>query len=266
MPLLSFDDYCAEISTQTEQLGAALTGHDMRTAVPSCPGWNVGQLVRHLGHAHRWTAEIIAAGPAGDPPPEDGVRILDRFDREVSAELAGWLVQSAEVLVERLRAAGPHATVWTPIPGVTPTASFYARRMTHETVIHRADGVLALEGRYLLDPYVAVDAIDEWMELGSLPHMITIKPELGELLAPGRTLHLHATDAPADADAEWVVDLSGHNLSWRKGHEKCSAAIRASLVDLLLVLYRRRSPAVETVDIVGDRGLVEYWLARVPFG
>jgi hypothetical protein len=49
--VLSFDRYCDEIVTQTSLLTSAITGADLTVQVPSCPDWNVGQLLRHLGDA-----------------------------------------------------------------------------------------------------------------------------------------------------------------------------------------------------------------------
>ena len=46
---LGFDRYCSEIVVQAELLGAAIDGADMTVRVPSCPDWNIGQLIRHLG-------------------------------------------------------------------------------------------------------------------------------------------------------------------------------------------------------------------------
>ena len=53
--------------------------------------------------------------------------------------------------------------MWCPVDG--GGSAFYARLFTHETAIHRADAAIALGVEYLLDADVAVDALDEWMEL-----------------------------------------------------------------------------------------------------
>src|ERR1700691_3662464 len=59
MSLLSYDRYCAEILAQAELLTSVVQGADMTSPVPSCPDWNVGQLLRHLGGVHRWAATIV---------------------------------------------------------------------------------------------------------------------------------------------------------------------------------------------------------------
>jgi hypothetical protein len=42
-----------------------------------------------------------------------------------------------------------------------------------------------------------------------------VHPRMRELLGPGRTIHLHATDTPPQAAAEWLVDLTGDAIVWR---------------------------------------------------
>lgn len=264
MPGLDFERYCAEIVAQTELLSAAIDGADMTVRVPSCPDWNVGQLIRHLGGAQRWAADMVRTG-ATAPLPDDHFRDLSAYPHEDPAVLVPWLADSATDLAHALRAAGPDAPVTTgPIPdGV---AGFYARRFTHETAIHRADATLALGEAYTLKPSVAIDGLDEWMELGSLPMHFELHPWTRELLSPGRTLHFHATDTAPDDGAEWVVDLTGDVLAWRRAHEKSAVAVRGPVVELLLVVYRRRSPRDGTVEVLGDSDLLDYWLDRVSFG
>jgi uncharacterized protein (TIGR03083 family) len=258
-PGLGFDRHCAEIVTQTRLLRGLLAGGaDPATPVPSCPGWTIGALVRHLGGGQRW-AETVVSTRATEPPPDgffrDVVRAAEPAPAELAAELAG-----AEPLADALRAAGPDAAVWTPMgPG---TMRFWARRFAFETVVHRADATLAAGAPFTLDPDVAVDVLDEWMELGSLPQMVEFHPERRALLGPGRTVHLHATDARG---AEWVVDLTGEQPAWRRAHEKAAVAVRGPVTDLLLLVYGRRRVDDGGFEVLGDGALLDEWLAGVPF-
>ncbi|RLV09081.1 hypothetical protein CTZ27_07860 [Streptomyces griseocarneus] len=263
MALLSFDRYCTEITAQTGLMADHLKGADMTADVPTCPGWNVGQLARHLGGAQRWCEEIVRTR-AREAAPDAHFRDLSAYRAEDAGVVAPWLAEGAARLAETLRAAGPAAPVWTPVPG--GTAAFFARRVAHEAAMHRADADLALGVEYALDEAVALDALDEWMELGSLPMHFEIHPWMRELLGPGRTLHLHATDTAPEAHAEWVVDLTGDAITWRRAHEKAAVALRGPLTELLLVVYRRRSPRSGRIEIVGDEGLLDFWLERVAFG
>ena len=250
---LSFDRYRTEIVTQTEQLVSQVDGADLATPVPTCPGWDLGRLLHHVGAGHRWVEEVVRSG-AVEPLPDDALRVEPD---EHPADHGTWLVEGARQLSDALGEAGPDAEVWTAAPGGKPV--FWARRFTHETLVHRVDAALALGEPVEVAPEVAVDALDEWMELGALPEAVEFHPERRELLGPGRTLHLHATDTD---DAEWVVDLTGDRVAWRRAHEKSAVAVRGPVVDLLLTVYGRQAPP----DVVGDRALLDFWLGRVSFG
>lgn len=213
--------------------------------MPSCPGWNLGQLLRHLGGGHRWV-ETIVRTRATQPPSDEQVRDLSGYTDEDPAILDAWLADGAAQLADALRAAGPEAQMWTAVPGESPV--FWARRMAHETVIHRADATLAVGDQFAVDEEVALDALDEWMELG-----------------PGRTLHLHATDTAPQAAAEWLIDLTGDAIVWRRAHEKAAVAVRGPLTGLLLVVYRRQPARSEGIEVLGDVQLLDFWLERVSF-
>jgi uncharacterized protein (TIGR03083 family) len=162
MTVLSYDRYCSEIVAQTGLLRSCLEGADLTVPVPSCPGWNVGQLARHLGGAQRWAVGVVqsrASEPVAEP---EDVRDLSAYGDEDPAVVGPWLAEGAAALADALRAAGPDAPLWTPVPG--GSAPFYARRFTHETAVHRADATLALGEQYRLDQDVALDAFDEWLQ------------------------------------------------------------------------------------------------------
>jgi uncharacterized protein (TIGR03083 family) len=262
MASLSFDRCCAEIVAQTDLLTCGIEGADLKVPVPSCPGWNAGELLRHLGGGLRWAEEVVRTR-ASEPLPDGDFRDLSTSTDEDAAVVGPWLVEGAAGLANTLRDAGPALPVWTPIPH--GAAAFYARRFAHETLIHRADATLALGGEFTAGPDVALDAIDEWMELGSLPIHFEIHPWVRELLGPGRTLQLSATD-PGLETADWLVDLTGDVIAWRRGREHAAVTVRGSLTDLLLLIYRRRSRSGGGIEVVGDAHFLDFWLERVAFG
>lgn len=258
MTLLSHDRHCAEIVEQTDLLRFLVKDADLTVPVPSCPGWTLNQLLRHLGGGQRWAEEIVRTRATG-PLPDDHFRDLSGYVGDDGAELGAWLAAGAARLAGTLRAAGPEAELWTAVPG--RTSSFWARRFAHETLIHRADAFLAVGAEFTADEEVALDALDEWMELGSLPMMSELHPRRRELPGPGRTLHLHATDT----EAEWLVDLTGEAMAWRNTHEKAAVAVRGPLLELLLLVYRRRPARGADLEIFGDADLLDFWLDRVGF-
>ncbi|MDT5329414.1 MAG: hypothetical protein QOF31_711 [Mycobacterium sp.] len=254
---LDFSRHCAEIVTQTSSLTGHLDGADVTVAVPSCPGWNVSQLARHVDGGLRWAREIVATR-ASEPPSDVALRDLSGATADDPDILRASLTEAAEELAATLTEAGPDAQMWCPVDG--GGSAFYARRFAYETAMHRADAALALGAKFVLDPDVAADVIDEWMELGSLPFHFEVHPWMRELLAPGRTIGLHATDT----DAHWLLDLTGDVIAWQRAHGPAAADIRAPVTDLLLTIYRRRP--VAGLDVTGDANLVDFWLERVGFG
>lgn len=258
---MEFERHCELIVEQSELLADHLSGSDLGTPVPSCPGWNVGQLVRHLGGAHREATVIARTGVA---PPDDTFRdpthwYRDPAERTAAAvqELRDWMTAGARELAKTLLEVGPDVPIVMPIE--RPTTRFTARRMAYETAIHRADAALALGVPYVLDVDAAADAVDEWMELGALPLHFEVHPWMRELLAPGRTVGFHATDL----EVTWTVDLTGDAIRWaRSSQGTAKGEVSGPVTELLLVLYKRR-PALE---VHGDSDLLDYYLERVSFG
>lgn len=265
MSSLSYDRYCAELVAQTDLLRAGIEGADPAAPVPARPGWDVGHLLRHLGGGHRWAEEIVRTG-ATEPPSDDRFRELSGHTDQDPVALGAWLAEGAMQLADTLRAAGPDTPVWTPVPGGEQSSACLARRCTHETLIHRADATLAIGATFAADTEVVVDAFDERMELEALPQVIETHPEKRELLGPGRTLHFHATDTAKEAAAEWLIDLTGETVVWRRAHEKAAVAVRGPLADLLLIIYRRQPPSGADIEVFGDGQLLDFWLERVGFG
>jgi uncharacterized protein (TIGR03083 family) len=244
---MDFDSHCTAIRTQTELL-AGLAGADLRAPVPSCPGWTLGMLARHIGGGHRWAAELVRTR-ATEFLDDAQVRTLDGDD---TGELpVDWLRAGAGELVAALREAGPDAKVW--VPFHYDSASFFARRFAHETLLHRADACLAAGAPFEADRETALDAVDEWLELDAIPEHFTLTPEKRAVLGPGRTIALEATDA----GVSWVVDLTGEVITWRRGAGDAAAGLRAPLTTLLQVLYRRLPLAAAAPS--GDRSLLELW-------
>lgn len=250
-----FDRHCAEIVTQTSLLIGHLHGADVTVPVPTCPGWNVSQLARHVDGGHRWARDIVATR-ASEPPSDIALRDLSGAANEDPDTLSASLNDAAAALAATLTEAGPDA--WCPVGD--GGSAFYARRFAYETAMHRADAALALGVEFELDTDIAVDSIDEWMELGCMPFQFEVHPWMRELLAPGRTIGLHATDT----DAHWLLDLTGNVIAWRRADEPATAVIRGPVTELLLAIYRRRP--VTGLDISGDAKLVDFWLERVAFG
>ncbi len=265
--MLSYERCCDEIVTQTRLLTSLVDARgeasDARVPVPACPGWNIGQLLRHVGGVQRWAADLVSTR-AQEPVADDYHGPLDGYRDEDLTVVVPWLAESASLLGRALQAAGSGTAVWTPVPG--GTTDFYARRFTHEALVHRADAVLALGDEFSAAPAVVTDALDEWMELGALPLHLDRDPRVREVLAPGHTLRLHASDAASEAQGDWFVDMTGAVIAWRHADEPAAVTVEAPLSELLLLVYRRHTPEQARATVSGDARLLEFWLDRVAFG
>ena len=262
-PRLQHERYCAEILTQTRLLAGALDGADLSARVPTCPDWSLRELVVHLGGSQRWVDRMVRARSPEELPEEDTPGYDGPSDSSPES-LVAWLTDGAERLAEALREAGPATTMWSWTP--QRDSGFWARRMAHETVIHRADAYAAIPGAtYELAPDVAADCLDEWLDVVTLAASMADEDLRALRPRAGATLHLHATDGPEaleGEEAEWLIEITDDGPVWRRAHEKATVALRGPVTDVLRVFYRRLPPETETVEVLGDAELLRFWLDR----
>jgi uncharacterized protein (TIGR03083 family) len=256
MTAISADRLRSAIIGETETLASLVTGADFSVPVPTCPEWTLRQLTTHVGRAQRWAAEIVSTR-AAEPVPFR--QVPDGRLPDDPAERPAWLRAGAARLARVLGAAGD-APVWTNDgPGV---ASYWGRRMTHETAVHRADGQLALGQRPVIDPVIAADGIDEWLGMVTTPDPGEQAQRLVKLW-DGHSLHVHTTGAgPA---GEWTVRGGSGALTLEPGHGKGDVAVRGPASALLLMLVRRLPPDDPDIEVFGDRALLDAWLGVTQF-
>lgn len=252
------EQFCEELVLQTDLLSKILVGADLSAKVPTCPDWSLGDLARHVGGAHRWAETLVRTQASDEVPDEDVPGTPGPSNSEPDA-LEAWLAEGASMLSETLRAAGPDAEVWS--WAWDRHAAFWARRMVHETVIHRADAALAAVVPYEIDGEVAADALDEWLEIVGFS-AASGDPEALELRGSGSILFC-ATDVTG---AQWLIEFGADGFAWRRGDGAATVEVRGTLADVLLVVYRRMAADDGRVDVVGDTGLLDFWLARASFG
>jgi len=254
--VISTDLLLAEVNGSAGTLAGIAAGADLTTTVPTCPDWTLRQLITHVGRAHRWATAIVATRAAEPIPFRE---VPDGRLPDDPARRPAWIRDGAARLAETVTTGnGP---VWTHLgPG---PASYWARRMAHETAVHRADGEIAVGTRPVIDPVVATDGIAEWLgflaalEAGEQPERPAILPE-------GKVIHFHVTDD--GVDGEWLVRAGqGGGVAVETGHGKGDMALRGPASAVLLVMLRRLPPDDPAVEVLGDRSLLDAWLAATPF-
>lgn len=247
---MEHEECVAATGPEIERFATLLEGKDLTAPVPGCPKWDLAGLVAHTGVVHRWVAQILAAGAQERPSGWKAIAATVPTD---AAELPGWLAAGADPLLEGL--AGDPATPFWGWGG--DTRGWWARRMLHETTVHRADAEMAIGCEPEIAAEVAIDGVDEFLD--NLPARLARKDAGRDLLGSGETLHLHATDAPG----EWTITLVPDGFTWERGHSKAGVAVRGTAVDLLLLVYgRRRALDEERYQTFGDSELLARWVAN----
>ena len=160
-------DHIACLRSEGELLAEAAERSPLTAPVPSCPGWQIRDVLAHLGFVHRWATRYVAEGrteATSEPGEEEIIRLAPADE-----SLVGWFRAGHARLVSVLAAADPAGRCWTFLPAPSPLA-FWARRQAHETAIHRVDAQLAAAAAAAtvpgadLDPFpagLAADGVDE---------------------------------------------------------------------------------------------------------
>jgi uncharacterized protein (TIGR03083 family) len=256
------DQFFAEISDSAARLADVVRTHDPDLPVPTCPAWTLRQLATHLGRVHRWAAEIVSTRSAEYIPFDS---VPDGRYPAGAADRAAWLTAGADRVIAAVAGAGD-APVWA--FGRLAPATFWARRQSHETMVHRADAELAIGGDVVLDAGLAADGIDEWLT------MVTRSRRQGDgsaALPPGAALRVQVRGS----GRSWRVANGPAGLAMERGLESTggpdqdgrdAVTVSGPAGPLLLVLVRRRSAADEqSVTVAGDGALLQGWLAGTPF-
>ncbi|MFF9815531.1 maleylpyruvate isomerase family mycothiol-dependent enzyme [Streptomyces sp. NPDC014006] len=210
--------------------------------VPTCPDWQVRDLLRHTGAVHRWAARFVAEGIT-EPRPIDTEPELD------GGELLRWYRDSHRNLVDTLAAAPADAPAWTflPVP-VASALTFWARRQAHETAIHRYDAESARGGTPTpIGTRFAADGIDE------LLRGFHARPKSRVRTEEPRVLRVRATDTD---DAVWTVRLSAEPpVAVRGDSGEAETELAGGAEQLYLALWNR----VPVPSVTGDPALANLW-------
>lgn len=210
------------------------------TPVPTCPGWDVGRLIGHLGRVHQWVAAVVA-----ERSPDGSVR-AELPDAPRGPEVVEWFRQGAERLLQVLASVDGDDPIWNFFVDAERPAWLWHRRMAVETAIHRWDGERALGRRNAgaIDVHLAEQGIKEFFEI------VFGRAAKGSL--PG-SLHLHRTDG----EGEWMIRLGSAGGTVVEVHDKGDCALRGTASDLLLWLWNR-IPA-EDLEQFGDIAVADAW-------
>ena len=204
-----------------EAAAAAVLDRGWSAPVPCCPDWRLRDLVSHLAevqHFWAWVVRTRAADPSTYAEPS----------RRPDDELLGFLLAQSAELETALAGADPAERVWTWAP--QQDVAFVLRRQTQEAVVHTVDVEQVLGDVRPIPPDVALDGLDEWLEV-LVPGVLPEGPP-----PDAHPVVLHAVDA----DAERVLFPGSRPFP--------IATLTGNAGDLLLAVWRRVPLEVLTVD------------------
>jgi uncharacterized protein (TIGR03083 family) len=234
----------------TTLLGAAEEPEVLVRRVPSCPDWNVGDLLRHLGAVYRRTRVNAGSigpdeswGPVAIPaeaPAPDDPRVVEWFEGEL-AQINAFL-----------EALDPDVPTWNWAPQAK-VAGFWHRRTAHETAIHRWDAQL---GAGLLpepiESKLAGDGVAEVLD--------TFLPA-GRRKAPAEVAGLVQLTA-IDLGQHWFIRLKGEGVALLDTGTLLDSDAHPTRAEAMghasdLVLALRGRVAFDVLETAGDLRLLE---------
>ncbi|MCU1346502.1 MAG: hypothetical protein JWL70_2768 [Acidimicrobiia bacterium] len=241
-------DYLAAIASDVERI--AVAGETApATRVPSCPEWDLAGLCEHLGRVHR-----MATAAMSSPNRPD----LSLIEPPTPGQEAAYLRAGVAPLLAAAAARAPQDPAWN-FTGTNQVVEFWHRRQANEALVHRWDAENALGLPSELPLAHAVDGLEEALTV-MLPRRLQ-RIDLGGITG---TIHLHCTDTGTETDieahGEWTLVLSEGAMAVQPGHAKGDVAARGPAQSLLLLTMGRLGSDHQSLEIFGDRPLLDGFL------
>lgn len=246
--LVDINEHITIVGQEAKLLAAAAEHAGLDVEITHCPGWDMRELLRHLGEIHLWAAAHVAKR-ATKMWVDDTAELtgywpdLGIFWPE-DADLVGWYLDTNANLVGELEAAPTDLDTRTFLPAPSPLA-MWARRQAHETAVHRFDAEDAAGITSTFDPVFAADGIDEIVA--------AFAPRKTEFpVAEPKRMLIHTTDT----DDNWVVTMSPEGISTERGTGDADVTLSGPASNLYLALWNRGDGGVE---VTGDSALFDLW-------
>jgi uncharacterized protein (TIGR03083 family) len=237
---MDYATYVEHVRNDGQGLATAASG-SLSTEVPACPGWTVRDLVSHVAEVYEHKIICTALGRAPAPWPPEWPAERDPIQ---------WLGDAHERLLEMFERSGPttpSATWWPP----DQTVGFWARRMAHETVVHRIDSESAIGIPTPVNAELAIDGVDEIL-------VIMLAGDWSDEPDDEATGQRVAISTGART---WFVTLEREAVSITDDGRIADATLGGDPSDVLLWLWGRAPD--ERVMRSGDEGAVRLLRSRL---
>ena len=245
-------DYIEHVAIEGARFADVVERGELAAPVAACPGWDLADLVQHLGEIHLWAAANVAF-PAADWLSVDHVSDLapywpDLAYRPEHDDLVAWYRATLANLIRVLQASPPDVEAFSFVNAPTPL-TMWSRRQASEIAIHRFDAELACRLPSAYDPHFAADMLDELIA-GLALHSRGPAPD------GGRVLHVHAHDV----DEHWWVTIDRDLIHTSRQGADADLTIAGTAAELYLTLWNRTPDS--SVERRGDRTVMHLWRDR----
>ena len=245
MQLRTGIDFITEFGEAARRFLAAAAETNPREQVAACPGWSTYDVVVHLGNTHAWAATILETG-------QRAAQQNDEPDSRKPRAISSWYAAKAEDFYRVLQAADPTASCWN-FTGRDLTPRFWARRQTHETLVHLVDLDQACGRTTELPDRFCTDGIAEVLSV-MMPRMY----QRGFRVDLTEPLCLRTTDGP---DSWTLLPHGERPPAVRPGLTPGADLVEGTAAALMCLLWGRLGPDDPQVSWVGDSHRIEAFLA-----
>lgn len=242
-------EHIAIVAKEGKLLSEAAERNGLDAHIPTCPEWDMRDLVRHLIEIHLWAAAHVAQP---HPKPRiDDLSELTAFWPDLAVfwpdddDLVNWYLDTNANLVRVLESAPFDVECFTFLPAPSPLA-MWARRQAHETAIHRFDAENAIGVASVFDPEFAADGIDELVAC--------MAPRAQSFpVASDQTMQVFAEDT----DDHWLVEIGPGGISTSRQGGPADLTLTGTASNLYLALWNRGDDS--NITVTGDADLLKAW-------
>ncbi|GAB3646895.1 maleylpyruvate isomerase family mycothiol-dependent enzyme [Glycomyces tarimensis] len=246
---MNIGDQINVLRTEGERIAIAGGELALNSAVPTCPGWTVKDLLTHIGTVHRWATAIVAGALRYDPRQREFQHVVGPAPHDEL--LVDWVRVGLGTLAATLEEAPDDLRCWQTFPSES-SKRFWVRRQAHETTIHRVDAEQARGDEISpINRDFAADGIDELL-LG-----FHGRPSSRVRALRPAVLHIHAIDLTPGRGDWYIHPTDSGPLVTFNEVESPHCTIEGPVELLYLALWNRLP--FDDLTVSGDPALLQLW-------
>lgn len=242
--------YITSIAEEGERFALAAAAGGLDVPVSACPGWDIRELVKHVGLVHLWAAANI------EYPSDRWLSVNDMSDLALywpdhatgwpaDADLVTWYRSTLTNLTDVLGTAPDDHHCLTFLPAPSPLI-MWARRQASEIAVHRCDAEAARGRPSRFEPRFAADMLDELLT-GFAPRMRPLDATNDCVLRV----------AAEDVGDHYVITMGPSGIRTEHHGDHHDLAISGSAADLYLLMWNR--PKGPSIRLDGDARVLDLW-------